>query len=380
MNSLPQTQKTLSERMRSNAGAHITNSDLNMLCQEIEALSGDYTTTFVNLSAQGTTSATTAITRYGVNVFTTVNSTNYAAILPQPITGKTVKIVNRGTTTLALYPSNPGGQINMSSVNAPAQIPPDGKLYEFICIENPLPGAWTWNPPATAQYDSGDVTSNITLGSNAVISAIDTTTKIENLGFYGTTGWAFNGKNQPPIFFGGTSPTAAAAFKPAIGWNAISKVKVYTNMSATNQNVTFGLSSGAGFNYYDPANGNFVTSGPSGGGNYGNPSTPGNAGLYGYCNQAVTGATLAQNQLTTNVGDPGTCFGELTFFGGGTSIGGGIDSRLGDFYNGPIANPFLISYPTIPIVDSWFTGYINFQIQPRVNLTGFKFRFFLEYY
>ena len=76
------------------------------------------------LSAQGTTSSTTSVLQYGVNVFTTVTPTNYAAKLPQPITGKSVKIVNKGSVTLSLFPSNVGGQINNYPIDYPAQSPP----------------------------------------------------------------------------------------------------------------------------------------------------------------------------------------------------------------------------------------------------------------
>ncbi len=31
------------------------------------------------------------------------------------------------------------------AIDAPVIIPPDGNTYEFICIENPLPGAWTFS-------------------------------------------------------------------------------------------------------------------------------------------------------------------------------------------------------------------------------------------
>lgn len=105
-----------------------------------------------NLSATSTTFAgTLTVLSYGVNVFTTVTSTNYAAKLPQPTTGKSVFVTNNGAVALSLFPSNIGGQINNLPLNQPAIIPADGKLYQFICIENPLPGAWTWSAPATGQ-------------------------------------------------------------------------------------------------------------------------------------------------------------------------------------------------------------------------------------
>ena len=95
------------------------------------------------LSAQGTTVSTTSLLEYGINVFTTVTLTNYATKLPQPTTGKAVIIVNKGTTPLYVFPSNPGGEINKLGVNQPAVVPADGVAYTFFCIENPLPGQWS---------------------------------------------------------------------------------------------------------------------------------------------------------------------------------------------------------------------------------------------
>jgi hypothetical protein len=95
------------------------------------------------LSAQGTTVNTTSLLEYGINVFTTVTLTNYATKLPQPTTGKGVIIVNKGTTPLYVFPSNPGGEINNLGVDQPAVVPADGNAYTFYCIENPLPGQWS---------------------------------------------------------------------------------------------------------------------------------------------------------------------------------------------------------------------------------------------
>lgn len=368
MNSLPQTQRTLSQIMRSNASSHVTYSDLNILCQEIEALTGDYTTTFVNLSAQGTTSATTSITKYGVNVFTTVNSTNYAAILPQPITGKSVKIVNRGLTTLVLYPSNPGGQINMLAINAPAQIPADGKLYEFICIENPLPGAWTWTPPATTQYDSGDITANIS-GITKVMFAKDAGNIQEASGFNSSSGWAIDGKNKPLTQSGNTPGFEYVSFKEAVLWQGITKVKCYTNLSANGANVDFGLTIGSAGGHYDPVTGVFIQSWDLAAGNYGSVTS----GNFGNCNQTIPGATLAVGALTTNIGDLGTCWGEFTIIGGA----GPLTSFVGDQFIGNIANP---GVPPPLTIDRWVSSYIGFGIMPRQVLAGLKFRYFIEHY
>ena len=116
------------------------------------------------LIANGTDETTTAVLEYGVNVFSTVTATNYCAKLPQPVTGKSTRIVNMSNAPLVLYPSNIGGQINNLAIDTPVMIPPDGVSYEFICIENPLPGAWTWTPPATGQIEILEIEVNHTNG------------------------------------------------------------------------------------------------------------------------------------------------------------------------------------------------------------------------
>lgn len=134
------------------------------------------------LSAQGTTSSSTAVLQYGVNVFTSADTANYAAKLPQPTTGKNVSIVNKTSNIIALYPSNVGGQINNLPIDSPAYIPNDGTSHEFVCIENPLPGAWTWSAPAVGQivlplisvaHTNGADTYAYGTGASQLISAVN---------------------------------------------------------------------------------------------------------------------------------------------------------------------------------------------------------------
>jgi hypothetical protein len=97
------------------------------------------------LTAQGTSVSTTSLLNYGVNVFDICSSSNYATKLPQPITGKTVKIINRGAFSLLVFPSNVGGRIGILPIDTPAQVPADGKTYEFTCIKNPVIGEWAFD-------------------------------------------------------------------------------------------------------------------------------------------------------------------------------------------------------------------------------------------
>jgi hypothetical protein len=127
---------------------------------------GDFVNKVYNgLSANNTTASTNRILKYGVNVFTTSTVTNNSAKLPQPKTGKSTVIVNNSTTAIKLYPSNIGGRINNYAVDTPAIIPADGKPYTFTCVENPLPGAWVWSPPATTQIVIDEISINHTNGT-----------------------------------------------------------------------------------------------------------------------------------------------------------------------------------------------------------------------
>lgn len=267
-------------------------------------------------------------------------------------------VVNMTNSALVLYPSNTGGQINNLPIDTPVSIPPNGVAYEFVCIENPLPGAWTWTPPATGQYDSGVVTGNTTGGSNNITMAANDANQIERSGYTSSTAWSYDGKNNPLIQ---SFPATYVAFKPTSPWLGITKIKVYTNLSATGANVEFGLTAAIGTNNYDTITGDFVSNGAIGAGNYGVPGS-----LYGNCNQEIAGGSIPLGTLTTNVGDAGTCWGELIITGGAL---GGYGSVIGDVYQGVIGG-----------YDVWLTGYIAFAIRPRQALTGFKFQYFLEYF
>ena len=320
-----------------------------------------------NLVATSTTFAgTTTILSYGVNVFTVVTSSNYAAKLPQPVTGKSVRVVNMTNTILVLYPSNIGGQINNYPINFPAQIPPDGKSYEFTCIENPLPGAWTWTPPATAQYDSGVITCNTT-GGNKVTMAASTGNSIERTGFTSSSGWGYDGKNLPLVQNLGTQ----LCFKESNQWLGITKIKVYTNLSALSAPSLFGLTSGGQTTYYDPLDtttAGIIASDSAGAGNYGDSSS-----FYGYCNQAIAGTSIPAGTLTTNIGDAGTQWGELLLVGGSSAAG----SKIGDQFVGNVPNTF---YPTPLTLDKWISNYVSFGIKNNIVTTGFKFQFFIEHF
>jgi len=138
------------------------------------------TAVYQDLVANKTNATSTSIMSYGINVFTTATSSNYATKLPQPVTGKKTTIVNMSDRAISVFPSNVGGKINNQAVNTPLVVPNDGKAYEFICTENPLPGDWsTVTAPATSQKEFAEISINHTNGvdssyrgySNATLTA-----------------------------------------------------------------------------------------------------------------------------------------------------------------------------------------------------------------
>ena len=148
-----------------------------------ESVSGTSIQTVRNgLTAEGTSDATTSVMEYAVNVFTTATPSDDSTKLPQPTTGRTTKIINNSSRIMRVYPSNVGGKINNLSIDEPILIPNDGKVYEFICTLNPLPGNWnTVSAPATAQKVFAEIEVSHTSG--AVTTLMGTKTATLQTGF-----------------------------------------------------------------------------------------------------------------------------------------------------------------------------------------------------
>ena len=152
--------------------------------------------------------------------------------------------------------------------------------------------------------------------------------------------------------------SAYVAFKPSVPWSFITKVTVFTNMT-NNTTQTFGLTFGACFNYYSTGTTNYLgftdlTSGNFGTANFGNATS-------------LLAGTPVATPLTPNPGDPGTRWGELIY-----SV---QPYQVGDTF---IQNANF-GAPINSVADQWRTCYINFCFQPRVALTGIKFRFIIDY-
>jgi hypothetical protein len=127
-----------------------------------------------NLIAQGTDENTTLVLDYGVNIITTSTTQDYAAKLPQPVTGRSVKVVNTSGLAVSIYPSNIGGQINDLPIDQPALVPADGKLYTFTCIENPLPGQWSVALPSNIIMEVGTLDISHTNGVDSIVYGSNT--------------------------------------------------------------------------------------------------------------------------------------------------------------------------------------------------------------
>jgi len=355
------------------------------------------------LSASGSTQSTTSVCSYGVNVFEYVTLSNIAAKLPQPVTGKSVKIINLGNTLLKVYPSNVGGQINNLPINEPAIIPPDGNLYEFICIKNPLPGAWTFSTPATGQYDSGEISISIDSSNpNSVVTAINS----EKYGYIsGGAGGTMNNnsKNKPPqwlpsgFVLGEYNPGLLGLyFRPDTPWNGISKVKVYTNLIQAYDEYGDEISMGgdtrilaAGrYEYYSLTNPTQLV------GNNGGAISTQIIELSTNKTIGGTPTTGSTEYTSTNIGDPGTLWGEFIKAETTSSYYVGVDAgSIGNEYEGTfIGNKSLgtVPYPfTSPVsqgtpVEYYYSSYISFQMDvlpyDNVGTIDLKFRFVIEYY
>lgn len=342
-----------------------------------------------NAMAEGTTSATTSYLVYGVNVFNNsgVTVTNYATKLPQPVTGKSVKVTNNGNTYLYVYPSNLNGKIN-GVVNKPIILPPDGKVYNFICILNPTPGSWTVSPPATNQYDSGEITVSLKAGSasgfNPIASAVNPSYVVSGESFTSSTAWSYNGYNKPTIIL--DNANKVYAFIPNIPWAGVTKIKVYTNLINTNADKTIIYLQGSNQNNYYSLNDFSFLSNGSGGATSITTLTTNNL----ISGTATTGSTIYTS--ATNIGGEGTVWGEKVISPYGDSFNNRTVIGTEEF-NSPTPYPYGSKYDgsgnlinTGDDVLNINSTYVSFQIKPFGNTFNYgtipdvKFRFYIEYF
>ena len=309
-----------------------------------------------NVVLSGTTAATTnSYLTYGVNNVTTAGPTAYAIRLPNPPQkGKQVIIVNNSTLPIAVYPSVTGGSIN-NTVNGVAMVPNDGKAYTFYCYENPLPGAWSWTPPAINQYDSGEIimTQASTSGRVSVVnnSFID-----YNPSNSASNAIGADGKSKALIL---AVASDGIWFKPGSFWNNITKIKVYTNNAVNVSAVNVKISSQV--TYYSISTGQIAGYGAGLAGDI-IPTTDINSSVGGTFVPVTT-------DRSAFAGSDGSLYKEFSV----TPIAG-VQGIIGDKYLGQVSVSGTLR-------DAWQVGYIKFIFNPAVSIDGAntRFRFFIEY-
>lgn len=220
---------------------------LNTIVDEINNSSGSSKVeVFRGLVANGTNASNALVLKYGVNVIETSTNINRACKLPQPVTGKKVTVVNISALPIQVFPSNVGGQINNLPIDTPLAIPADGKPYDFICIENPLPGAWTVSAPATGQLEFDEITIPHTTGSNTYAVGYSPSTIT-----YAGAGVGYGGPGI--ITFLGNFKTESTTLK-------VATIKCYTNILETDlqsgNEVIIAVSYGF---FSDPSSANLYT-------------------------------------------------------------------------------------------------------------------------
>jgi hypothetical protein len=332
-----------------------------LLTSMLDFSSAGQTLVYPDLVANNTTMEdTTLVLNYGVNIIGTVTPTNFACRLPVPTTGKRVSVVNKSLMALTLFPDyNLGpdgyliGRIANNPIGVPVSIPPDGNVYDFICIDNPLPGAWVWSAPAIGQWDSGEIAYNSTsstkwLQSNGV-------SQIEKSGL-STTG--VGGNNSRNVIY--TSNANGCTFIPSNMWNVITKIKVYTNISSdlglgvdSPQVALFG---GLGLNNYTAGTNTFVNNVSINTGSYVDP-------VSANVDNVIAGTVPAPG-VTANVGDEGTLWTEFPW---------SAANVLGYSH---VGNKFV---STDGVNDLWAGVFISINFKANQILSGIKFRFFIEY-
>ena len=129
------------------AGGRYRASEMRpLLTSMLDFSSSGQTQVFDGLVANNTTMEdTTLVLDYGVNIVITATLTDDACKLPQPVAGKKVYIVNNSLLQISVFPDysdSVAGKINNGTVGASVTVPANGKVYEFICIASPQPGAW----------------------------------------------------------------------------------------------------------------------------------------------------------------------------------------------------------------------------------------------
>ena len=128
------------------------------------------------VTASGTDISTTTILNYGVSLIS-ATSGNYALRLPEPSLGGVVGIVNNSSVDVYVFPYDAGDTIVGLSAGEPYVIPPDSKLYNITCVQNPVVGILSVSTP----------TSNNTVKKTVSINLIADGTHVDGNFSYSST-------------------------------------------------------------------------------------------------------------------------------------------------------------------------------------------------
>jgi hypothetical protein len=305
----------------------------------------------------GTTAATTTTyMQYAYNVISLASTTNYAARLPNPpVKGRSTTIINVSSVPIVIYPSVTGGSIN-GIVNGSALIPNDGKPYTFFCYENPLPGAWTWTPPATNQYDSGEIILT-QASTGGIISAANNSFVNYSAANSGSTAYAYDGKSKAIIL---NVTNDGIWFKPSSYWNNITKVKIYTNNGIAVNESSFNMKLSSQVSYYDISTGALVRNGEGLSADV----------FFANIDSVVSGTFVpVTSNRSAYSGSEGTRYKEVTV----TPIAG-VQGVIGDKYLGQLSVSGTLR-------DAWQVGYVKILFNPVAAIDGAntRIRFFIEY-
>ena len=316
-----------------------------------------------NVQLTGTSnSTTTTYLNSGVNVIESASSSNYCCLLPNPpIAGTQCIVVNTSGRTIVVYPSQAGGIIN-GVINGSMAVPSNGIPVQFICYENPAPGFWgaVAGLLPSGTWSSGTITVNTAATGDWVLTSGSSGSTLVYSSSYQNGSAAQGDALSFPLWIatGAGSVYPYRMFKPS-AYFVPKTLRVYTNWT----NLTdasagdLWLTGSFSTNYYNVGTTTFT----------GNTR---NAGATYYTNgfvklsQQYSGAPLAV--LSTNIGDPATCWDSFT-------LAANLDCPFtGDKYAGTITDG-------AGTHDLWTSCYLSLQWNPKKVLTGLQIRFEIDY-
>ena len=218
---------------------------------------------------------------------------------------------------------------------------------------------------AVGQYDSGQITIDTTTApnANAFVSAYDNTYKSTMISYNSQN--TYDSLNRPSILYGTYN---SVWFRPSIPWTAVTKVTVYTNVTAAatmpNQ---FVLSYGYSKEYYEPGTTNLLQEGTLAAGQLGLP-------IYNPVDQLLPGVPPT-SPYTPNAGDAGTYWGEVIY----ASYPGYINIYSSGFVGIQFQGTGTYNIPDPTLADYYECSMISFQFKTLNSTPNLKFRFVIDY-